>query len=35
MLDITGKGADLRADGHIVIEAETMSKGTVVLHHTG
>ncbi|MGO1306539.1 MAG: Fe-S cluster assembly protein SufD [Microbacterium gubbeenense] len=35
VLDITGKGADLRADGHIVIEAETMSKGTVVLHHTG
>lgn len=35
VLDIEGQGADKRADAHIVIEAEPMSKGTVVLQHTG
>ncbi|WP_110589208.1 Fe-S cluster assembly protein SufD [Microbacterium suaedae] len=35
VLDITGQGAELRADGHLVIEAEPMSKGTVVLQHSG
>lgn len=35
VLDIAGQGADLRADGHLVIEAEPMSKGTVVLQHSG
>ncbi|WP_221584103.1 Fe-S cluster assembly protein SufD [Microbacterium sp. G2-8] len=35
VLDITGQGAELRADAHIVIEAEEMSKATVVLQHTG
>lgn len=35
VLDITGQGAELRADAHIVIEAEPMSKATVVLQHQG
>lgn len=35
VLDIVGQGADKRADAHIVIEAEPLSKGTVVLQHTG
>ncbi|WP_105565130.1 Fe-S cluster assembly protein SufD [Microbacterium halophytorum] len=35
VLDIRGLGADKRADGHIVIEAEPMSKATVVLNHSG
>src|SRR5699024_8058182 len=35
VVDIVGQGADRRADGHIVIEAEPMSRGTVVLQHTG
>lgn len=35
VLDITGKGAGLRADVHIVIEAEPMARATVVLSHTG
>ncbi|MGO1838954.1 MAG: Fe-S cluster assembly protein SufD [Candidatus Microbacterium stercoravium] len=35
VVDIVGQGADKRADGHLVIEAEPMSKGTVVLQHTG
>ncbi|MTE23615.1 Fe-S cluster assembly protein SufD [Microbacterium sp. ZXX196] len=35
VLDIAGLGAGRRADGYIVIEAEAMSKGTVVLQHTG
>ncbi|MGI6877523.1 Fe-S cluster assembly protein SufD [Microbacterium sp. gxy059] len=35
VLRIEGQGADRRADAHIVIEALPMSKGTVVLQHTG
>ena len=35
VLDIEGQGADKRADGHIVIEAEAMSKAIVVLQHSG
>jgi len=35
VLDITGNGAGLRADAHIVIEAEPLSTATVVLSHTG
>ena len=35
VVDIVGQGADKRADAHIVIEAEPMSRGTVVLQHTG
>lgn len=35
VLDIVGQGAQLRADGHILIEAEPMSKAIVILQHTG
>src|SRR5690606_25582462 len=35
VLDIEGQGADKRADGHIVIEAQAMSKAIAVLQHTG
>ncbi len=35
VVEITGRGADRRADGHIVIEALEHSKATVVLRHTG
>ncbi|MGB4136097.1 MAG: Fe-S cluster assembly protein SufD [Microbacterium sp.] len=32
---VTGRGADLRADGHLVIEAGANSHATVVLRHSG
>ncbi|MBP2437857.1 Fe-S cluster assembly protein SufD [Microbacterium amylolyticum] len=35
VIDIVGQGADKRADGHIVIEAQPMSKGIVILQHSG
>jgi Fe-S cluster assembly protein SufD len=35
LLDITGAGAERRADAHIVIEALEHSSATVVLKHTG
>jgi Fe-S cluster assembly protein SufD len=34
-IEITGQGADRRADGHLVIEALEHSKATVVLRHRG
>ena len=35
VLTLTGQGADLRADAHLVIEAEAHSSATVVLRHEG
>ncbi|MFL0409922.1 Fe-S cluster assembly protein SufD [Microbacterium paludicola] len=35
VIEITGAGADRRADGHFVIEALEHSKATVVLRHAG
>ncbi|WP_309068897.1 Fe-S cluster assembly protein SufD [Microbacterium sp.] len=35
VVQITGQGADRRADGHLVIEALEHSKATVVLRHSG
>ncbi|GAA3660280.1 Fe-S cluster assembly protein SufD [Microbacterium marinilacus] len=35
VVELTGQGAERRADGHLVIEALEHSKATVVLRHTG
>ena len=35
VVEIAGQGADRRADGHLVIEAQEHSKATVVLRHSG
>lgn len=35
VVDITGLGAELRADAHIVVEAKEHSSATVVLRHRG
>ncbi|GAA1468234.1 Fe-S cluster assembly protein SufD [Microbacterium thalassium] len=35
VVEMSGRGADRRANAHIVIEAETHARGTVLLRHAG